>query len=84
MGYIQVSKQTPPRPPLCKGGSKRVAPAAQPPPLAKGGLGGSARGVSLGQSRPGKTLVMFALLLPVLLGMVGLVIDCGLLIAAQR
>jgi hypothetical protein len=27
---------------------------------------------------------MFALLLPVLLGMVGLVIDCGLLIAAQR
>jgi hypothetical protein len=39
---------------------------------------------SPGRSRPGKTLVMFALLLPVLLGMVGLVIDCGLLIAAQR
>src|SRR3954469_5721410 len=35
-------------------------------------------------SRPGKTLVMFALCLPVLLGMVGLVIDCGLSIAAQR
>ncbi len=39
---------------------------------------------SPGRGRPGKTLVMFALLLPVLLGMVGLVIDCGLLIAAQR
>jgi hypothetical protein len=36
------------------------------------------------RSRQGQTLVMFALLLPVLLGMVGLVIDCGLLIAAQR
>jgi hypothetical protein len=40
--------------------------------------------LSPGRSRPGKTLVMFALLLPVLLGMVGLVIDCGLMIAAQR
>jgi hypothetical protein len=39
---------------------------------------------SAGRSRPGKTLVMFALLLPVLLGMVGLVIDGGLMIAAQR
>jgi hypothetical protein len=39
---------------------------------------------SFGRSRPGKTLVMFVLLLPVLLGMVGLVVDCGLLIAAQR
>jgi hypothetical protein len=36
------------------------------------------------RSRQGKALVMFALLLPVLLGMVGLVIDCGLLMAAQR
>ena len=32
----------------------------------------------------GKALVMFALLLPVLLGIVGLVVDCGLLIVAQR
>jgi hypothetical protein len=39
---------------------------------------------SLGRSRSGYTLVMFALLLPVLLGMLGLVIDCGLLMAAQR
>src|SRR3954454_16353152 len=39
---------------------------------------------SSARRRPGKTLVMFALLLPVLLGMVGLVIDCGLLMAAHR
>ena len=38
----------------------------------------------LGRIPAGKTLVMFALLLPVLLGMVGLVLDCGLLMAAQR
>src|SRR5262245_48182827 len=37
-----------------------------------------------GRSPSGKTLVMFALLMPVLLGMAGLVIDCGLLMAAQR
>jgi Flp pilus assembly protein TadG len=40
--------------------------------------------VSSGRSHPGKTLVMFALVLPVLLGIVGLVIDCGILMAAQR
>ena len=34
--------------------------------------------------RPGKILVMFALLLPALLGMVGLVIDCGLMMATHR
>jgi Flp pilus assembly protein TadG len=34
--------------------------------------------------RPGKFLVMFALLLPVLLGMVGLTIDGGLMMAGQR
>lgn len=34
--------------------------------------------------RSGKTLVMFAILLPVLLGMTGLVIDGGLLMAAHR
>src|SRR5262245_9758760 len=34
--------------------------------------------------RPGKILVLFALLLPVLLGMVGLVIDSGLAMAAHR
>ena len=37
-----------------------------------------------GPSRPGKTLVMFALLLPLLLGMVGLSIDSGLLMATYR
>src|SRR4051794_28581994 len=37
-----------------------------------------------GLGRPGKTLVMFALLLPLLLGIVGLVIDCGLLMTARR
>src|SRR3712207_3784375 len=37
------------------------------------------------RTRPaGKTLVMFALLLPALLGMVGLVIDGGMLQAAHR
>jgi len=35
-------------------------------------------------NRPGKTLVMFALLLPLLLGMVGLAIDSGLLLATYR
>jgi Flp pilus assembly protein TadG len=34
--------------------------------------------------RPGKTLVVFALLLPLLLGMVGLTIDGGLLLATHR
>ena len=37
-----------------------------------------------GRRRPGQTLVLFALLFPVLLGMVGLVIDGGLIMAAQR
>ena len=37
-----------------------------------------------GQRRPGKVLVFFALLLPVLIGMLGLVIDSGLLLAAHR
>ncbi len=37
-----------------------------------------------GPNRPGKTLVMFALLLPLLLGMVGLAIDSGLLLATYR
>ena len=37
-----------------------------------------------GRRRPGKILVMFALLLPALLGMTGLVIDGGLLMAAHR
>ena len=37
-----------------------------------------------GPHRPGKTLVMFALLLPLLLGMVGLSIDSGLLLATYR
>src|SRR3954471_17248940 len=36
------------------------------------------------EQRSGMTLVMFALLLPVLLGMVGLVIDGGLLMASYR
>jgi hypothetical protein len=36
------------------------------------------------RSDSGKTLVMFALVLPVLLGIVGLVVDCGLLMATQR
>src|SRR5215469_288649 len=40
--------------------------------------------LKLVQRGRGKTLVMFALVLPVLLGIVGLVIDCGLLMAAQR
>jgi hypothetical protein len=40
--------------------------------------------LSADRRRRGKTLVMFALVLPVLLGIVGLVIDCGLLMAAQR
>src|SRR5947209_14150709 len=34
--------------------------------------------------RPAKTLVLFLLLLPVLLGMVGLVIDLGLVLAGHR
>src|SRR5262245_28064474 len=34
--------------------------------------------------RPGKILVLFALLLPVLLGMAGLTIDGGLLMTSQR
>ncbi|HKI21229.1 MAG TPA: pilus assembly protein TadG-related protein, partial [Isosphaeraceae bacterium] len=37
-----------------------------------------------GPKRTGKTLVLFALLLPLLLGMVGLAIDGGLLLAAYR
>src|SRR5687768_13779480 len=36
------------------------------------------------RKRSGKVLVMFALLLPILLGMVGLVIDGGRLMAAHR
>jgi Flp pilus assembly protein TadG len=36
------------------------------------------------RARPGKTLVMFVLFAPVLLGMIGLVIDGSLLMAAQR
>ncbi len=36
------------------------------------------------QPRSGKTLVLFALLLPALTGMVGLVIDGGLVLAAHR
>ena len=40
--------------------------------------------LTAGRSPSGKVLVMFALLLPMLLGMVGLVIDCGLLMVAQR
>jgi Flp pilus assembly protein TadG len=36
------------------------------------------------RARPGKTLVIFALMVPVLLGMIGLVIDGSLLMAAQR
>jgi hypothetical protein len=39
---------------------------------------------SLDRKRTGKTLVMFVLLLPVLLGIVGLAIDCGLLMVSQR
>ena len=35
-------------------------------------------------NRPGKTLVLFALLLPLLLGMVGLAMDSGLLLATYR
>ena len=34
--------------------------------------------------RPGKVLVLFTMLLPVLLGLVGLVVDGGLMMAAQR
>src|SRR5262249_29164062 len=34
--------------------------------------------------RPGKTLVLFVLLVPILLGMLGMVVDMGLLLAAQR
>src|SRR4051812_10784734 len=34
--------------------------------------------------RPGKILVTFVLTLPILLGMVGLVLDSGLLLASQR
>ncbi len=37
-----------------------------------------------GPNRPGKTLLMFALLLPFLLGMVGLSIDSGLMLATYR
>jgi Flp pilus assembly protein TadG len=37
-----------------------------------------------GPNRSGKTLVMFALLLPLLLGMVGLALDSGLLLATYR
>src|SRR5207237_7140365 len=37
-----------------------------------------------GPRRPGKILVLFVLLLPVLLGMVGLVVDTGLMMAAHR
>jgi Flp pilus assembly protein TadG len=40
--------------------------------------------LTAGGSHPGKVLVLFALLLPILLGMVGLVIDSGLLMVAQR
>ena len=36
------------------------------------------------RKRPGKVLVLFALLLPVLLGMTGLVIDGGMMLAAHR
>src|SRR5207302_10170033 len=36
------------------------------------------------QKRSGKILVLFALLLPVLLGMTGLVIDGGMVLAAHR
>ncbi|MBI1914732.1 MAG: hypothetical protein HYS12_08350 [Planctomycetes bacterium] len=39
---------------------------------------------SCGQKRPGKTLVLFVLLAPILLGMTGLVLDAGLMMAAQR
>src|SRR5262249_28003360 len=39
---------------------------------------------SRGAKRPGKLLVLFALLLPALLGLLGLVIDGGLVMAAQR
>ena len=39
--------------------------------------------LTAGRSPLGKVLVMFALLLPMLLGIVGLVIDCGLLMVAQ-
>jgi hypothetical protein len=35
-------------------------------------------------SRRGTIVIMFAVLLPVLLGMTGLVIDCGLMMATQR
>jgi Flp pilus assembly protein TadG len=37
-----------------------------------------------GRTRPGTTTVLFVLLVPVLLGMTGLVIDGGLVLAAQR
>jgi hypothetical protein len=40
--------------------------------------------LSAGRSDSGKTLVLFALVFPVLLGTLGLAIDCGLLMATQR
>jgi Flp pilus assembly protein TadG len=39
---------------------------------------------AIGQGRRGATLMIFAIALPVLLGVVGLVIDSGLMMAAQR
>src|SRR5262245_22369647 len=42
------------------------------------------RSLKYRQERSGKIIVLFALLLPVLLGMVGLVIDSGLAMAAHR
>src|SRR4051794_19252694 len=39
---------------------------------------------STGHRRSGQTLILFALLLPLVLGMTGLVIDGGMLIATQR
>src|SRR5437764_11777902 len=38
----------------------------------------------VGRKRSGKIVVLFALILPVLLGMTGLVIDGGMLLAAHR
>ena len=47
MSCTQASETDPPPPPLCKGGSKRVAPAAHSlPPLQRGGWGGSAHWLS--------------------------------------
>lgn len=37
-----------------------------------------------GRKRPGKALALFVMLAPVLIGMTGLVVDAGLLMAAQR